>query len=319
MSLDVSPRMRAACEEGKRPMRAPQGPAVDAFVYPDSHSLVCPRPSSASVRYRVCANDQEILCQTIVNMTRNVCFTERETARLVNIYKDYDCLWNPKHEAYRDQATRLAAYKEILEKLNIPNLKVKDVPIKIKNLRSTYYQEIKRIRRSVRAGGPTYKPKVSWFKTLHNLLEPFVFERPYATKQPNKDIISQTVATPLQVEDKPRDNYTETERVTSRNNSEDEFDSFGKYIAITLRSMPPEFSIVAKTELQKTLSEIQLKVLREMPAGSSINHQQHIIQPSVSEVSVKSENDDSNMESTNHHTLDSWDPCLFKTETVTDY
>lgn len=163
-------------------MRAPQGPAVDAFVYPDSHSLVCPRPSSASVRYRVCANDQEILCQTIVNMTRNVCFTERETARLVNIYKDYDCLWNPKHEAYRDQATRLTAYKEILEKLNIPNLKVKDVPIKIKNLRSTYYQEIKRIRRSVRAGGPTYKPKVSWFKTLHNLLEPFVFERPYATK-----------------------------------------------------------------------------------------------------------------------------------------
>lgn len=48
----------------------------------------------------------------------------------------------------------------------------------------------------------------------------------------------------------------------SNKRDDDEFDSFGKYIATSLRSMPQEFSIIAKTELQKTISDIQLRIIR---------------------------------------------------------
>ncbi|XP_022816612.1 uncharacterized protein LOC111349645 [Spodoptera litura] len=137
---------------------------------------------------------------------------------------------------------------------------------------------------------------------------------------PNTDILRKRkkVATPMQVVVKPTDYYTETERVTTTNNPEDEFDSFGKYIATALRSMPPEFAIIAKTEVQKTLSEIQLKILREMPAGGSIIHQkQHIQPPPGYEVSTISENNDQNAECTSP-IPDSCYPCLIKIETLTD-
>lgn len=115
----------------------------------------------------------------------SVHFTESEMVQLVEIYKEYVCLWNMKHEQYRDKGARQTAYNEIAEKLNIPNLRAKDIPNKIKNLRSSYYQEIKRVRRSVRSGGPVYKPKVSWFSTVDNFLRPFRYEREFITEVRN--------------------------------------------------------------------------------------------------------------------------------------
>lgn len=46
-------------------------------------------------------------------------------------------------------------------------------------------------------------------------------------------------------------------------NKEDEFDIFGKYLATTLRSLPSELAIIAKTDIQKALSDIQLRALRQ--------------------------------------------------------
>lgn len=44
---------------------------------------------------------------------------------------------------------------------------------------------------------------------------------------------------------------------------EDEFDVYGQYIAMSLRSMPREMSIIARMELQKTMADIQLRALRQ--------------------------------------------------------
>ncbi|KAJ8717683.1 hypothetical protein PYW07_005613 [Mythimna separata] len=194
----------------------------------------------------------------------SVHFTEADMARLVELYKDYDCLWDMKHDFYKDRDARQAAYNEIAEKLNIPNLKSTDIPNKIKNLRSSYYQEIKKVRRSVRLGGSVYQPRVSWFSTLDSILKPFRHEREFISKRPlkgteNIDKFIKTENKKVQKEIKQMNQIAE--RITSPNNkSEDEFESFGKYIASSLRSMPPEFSIIAKTELQKAISNIQLKM-----------------------------------------------------------
>ncbi|XP_061379007.1 uncharacterized protein LOC116766476 isoform X3 [Danaus plexippus] len=55
-------------------------------------------------------------------------------------------------------------------------------------------------------------------------------------------------------------------------NKEDEFDIFGRYIASTLRTLPREFSIIAKTDIQKALSEIQLKALRQQTKSSLLSY-----------------------------------------------
>lgn len=116
-------------------------------------------------------------------------FSEAEMLKLTEIYKDYDCLWNVTHSLYNNRAARRNAYKQILKKLNIPNLTVKDIPNKIKNLRSSYYQEIKRIRSSVRSGASkdsVYKPRVSWFTIADGFLSAFRYERNLFPKVSNK-------------------------------------------------------------------------------------------------------------------------------------
>lgn len=112
----------------------------------------------------------------------SVHLSESEMVQLVELYKEYDCLWDMNHEYYRDKGARQTAYKEITKKLNIPNLRDTDIPNKIKNLRSSYYQEIKKIRRSIRLGGSVYKPKVTWFPTVDGFLRPFRHERKFISK-----------------------------------------------------------------------------------------------------------------------------------------
>lgn len=100
-------------------------------------------------------------------------FTELQMFKLVEIYQEYPCLWNVTNELYKNRQARESAYKEIWEKLNIPGLTIKDIPKKIKNMRSSYYQEIKRIEKSTKSGcGPDsiYQPKVAWFTTADGFL-----------------------------------------------------------------------------------------------------------------------------------------------------
>uniref|UniRef100_A0A2A4JNV3 MADF domain-containing protein n=1 Tax=Heliothis virescens TaxID=7102 RepID=A0A2A4JNV3_HELVI len=183
--------------------------------------------------------------------------TEYGMARLVGIYRDYECLWNINHHLYRDNEARQAAYKEILQRLDIKDLTIKDIPNKIKNLRSSYYQELKKIKRNERISGTPYQPTLVWFAALDEFLRPFRTERSLFKQVSRKNENSN------KNEDEPL-METGAERIPSAaSRIEDEFDHFGKYIASSLRSMPPEFSIIAKTELQKTISDIQLQIVRK--------------------------------------------------------
>lgn len=96
--------------------------------------------------------------------------------RLVEIYKEHDSLWDVTHELYKNRDARERTYKKICDELNIPGLKVRDIPQKIKNLRSSYYQEMKKIENSLKEGATgelVYKPKVSWFPFADGFLRTF--------------------------------------------------------------------------------------------------------------------------------------------------
>lgn len=102
--------------------------------------------------------------------------SDSQMLKLVEIYQDYDCLWNVTSKLYRNRDARESAYKQIAERLNITGISNKDIPKKIKNLRSSYYQELKRIEASTRSGASqdsVYKPKVSWFTTADGFLRTF--------------------------------------------------------------------------------------------------------------------------------------------------
>lgn len=59
---------------------------------------------------------------------------------------------------------------------------------------------------------------------------------------------------------KKNDKFKEINLCNSIKNR-DEFDIFGNYIARTLRSLPGELGIIAKTHIVKALSDFQLKAL----------------------------------------------------------
>lgn len=103
--------------------------------------------------------------------------SESQVLRLVEVYRDYECLWNMWSDLYKNREARQIAYSEIYRRLNIPGLELKDIPKKIKNLRSSYCQELKRMEKSSRQGNTgefLYEPRVSWFTLAESYLKPFI-------------------------------------------------------------------------------------------------------------------------------------------------
>ena len=69
------------------------------------------------------------------------------TIELVQEYKAHEYLWNFISPVYKNKHMREAAYQEIVEVMNIEGFGVPEVKNKIKNLRSTYAQELKKQKR----------------------------------------------------------------------------------------------------------------------------------------------------------------------------
>ncbi|KAH8316243.1 hypothetical protein KR067_002912, partial [Drosophila pandora] len=99
-------------------------------------------------------------------------FTDERTLLFVTLYGREPCLWNKKQYLQR---ARNAAYRRLQTGINSvtepheAHLTVQGVKMKIKNLRSAYHQELKKIRLN-----PEYQPKTPWFGPLHEFLGEFI-------------------------------------------------------------------------------------------------------------------------------------------------
>ncbi|KAJ8710408.1 hypothetical protein PYW07_009774 [Mythimna separata] len=202
--------------------------------------------------------------------------SELQMCSLVKAYKEYECLWKVTNENYKNREVRDKAYREICEKLNIPRVNVSDIPQKIKNLRTSYCTEQRKVEASIKAGGKVYKPKQAWFSIAHEILgndsksqldceqNDEIEIEPETNVTKTNEVETQkkiakldeiaTKITPQTIPKKRNEPQTKYE--------EDEFDVYGKYIAISLRTMPKEMSIIARMELQKIMADIQLRALR---------------------------------------------------------
>ncbi|XP_017077618.1 protein FAM222A [Drosophila eugracilis] len=99
-------------------------------------------------------------------------FSDERTVKFVELYGREPCLWNKRPYLRR---ARNAAYRRIQAGINADiepyetSLTIQGVKMKIKNLRTGYHQELKKIRTI-----SGYFPKTPWFAPLHGFLAEFL-------------------------------------------------------------------------------------------------------------------------------------------------
>lgn len=113
-------------------------------------------------------------------------WSEKETINFIEHYINEECLWNLKSDDYKNKHKREAAYCRLKDfaKEYYPSLTIQDVKNKIKNIRSTYYQELKKVKDSMGTGSgadDVYKPNVKWYDTLNAVMQMVVPTRKSTT------------------------------------------------------------------------------------------------------------------------------------------
>lgn len=74
-------------------------------------------------------------------------FTEEETLKFVQLYREHECLWDMSSPNYKNKTLRQNAIEAIIKEMALPGFGVNEVRNKIKNLRSTYNQEVLKIKK----------------------------------------------------------------------------------------------------------------------------------------------------------------------------
>lgn len=99
---------------------------------------------------------------------------DEKTINFVINYRNHECLWNARSSLYRNNIARKNAYEDLLSTIDEPNFTLKMLKSKIKNLRSVYHTELKKIESSKKSGAGAssiYKPTICWFEEIHSFLK----------------------------------------------------------------------------------------------------------------------------------------------------
>jgi hypothetical protein len=101
-------------------------------------------------------------------------FTEDKNCKLLELYNEYECLWNLGTVNYRNRNKRQGAEEEIVQRFGKVGFGVNELKQKIKNLRCTYNQECAKIMKSKKSGSGSaevYVPNIKWFPIMDNIVK----------------------------------------------------------------------------------------------------------------------------------------------------
>ncbi|CAK1543541.1 unnamed protein product [Leptosia nina] len=110
----------------------------------------------------------------MVAIIGNPKWSEDLTIQMIVEYEKREYLWNPVSEHYKNKKVREQGYVEIINALNLVDVTVKELKNKIKNIRSSYSVELKKIRAARKAGAHAYRPSVTWFEHADRFLRAIV-------------------------------------------------------------------------------------------------------------------------------------------------
>ena len=103
----------------------------------------------------------------------SVKWKDEHTPVILNMMRGRQCLWKPKLTEYKEKSKRDKALEDIVQELNLNNLTVEGLKLKIKSIRKRYSTELVKIRKSERSGAGTddiYVIKLFWFAEADNFL-----------------------------------------------------------------------------------------------------------------------------------------------------
>ncbi|KAL6445613.1 hypothetical protein ACFW04_000856 [Cataglyphis niger] len=100
-------------------------------------------------------------------------WTGKDTEKLIALYGQYQCLWNPFHLEFNNTLSRYKAYKKIKNSINIPGLTICDCIERITNVKKEYCYELSKITAAIFCE-KLYVPKAEWFERMHVLFFPYM-------------------------------------------------------------------------------------------------------------------------------------------------
>lgn len=98
---------------------------------------------------------------------------EERTVQFVKLYRKLESLWNIHHPDYKNKHVRLRNIEHLVSEMGIPNFTVKDACKKIRSLRSTFNQELKKFSESLKCDAGTdkeYKLTLRWFDDMEYIM-----------------------------------------------------------------------------------------------------------------------------------------------------
>ncbi|CAH0589262.1 unnamed protein product [Chrysodeixis includens] len=115
-------------------------------------------------------------------------WSEAVTLEFVKIYIKHECLWNPAHPGYKLRYQREKAYSEIsTEFMTTKSLTVPEVKMKIKNLRTTYAQQVHKILQKS-SPDSIYEPSLVWFHEMDRCLKHISSNRHSTSYNPQESL-----------------------------------------------------------------------------------------------------------------------------------
>lgn len=109
-------------------------------------------------------------------------WSNRLTAKLIECYENYPCLFDTTSNLYKNKHARKDAIFKICEcmkKSDAETITIEDVKKKITNIRSQFTHEHNKVKESKRSGAGTedlYEPTVWWYEKLLFLI-PYIKAR----------------------------------------------------------------------------------------------------------------------------------------------
>lgn len=92
-----------------------------------------------------------------------------ETQRFVELYHRYPCLWDRNNANYKNRPYREQCCNEIVEAIASKDFDIDSCKYKIRNIRSHYLQELKKINEADEKG-EEYIPILRWFPLMDSFM-----------------------------------------------------------------------------------------------------------------------------------------------------
>ncbi|XP_048481508.1 uncharacterized protein LOC125489531 [Plutella xylostella] len=159
----------------------------------------------------------------------SVVWCNERVLKLIELYQNYECLWDTAHREYKNKLIKQDAWDSIAKTLDVP---VKEVESKVHTLRSQFSRERKKLKSSKKTGtGSDDVLNITWFA-----YKPLLFLIKGETTTGNKDTIKNHVSCLLLLNTKTRYEIMKSAKKKMKE-PKDEFEIYGQYVASELKNV----------------------------------------------------------------------------------